>query len=147
MVSKLGISVIQVGNWHCFLTVMPWSSSPCICFVQFRVLCLMRMSSAESHLGLLDSIVRSAERLCQGELCCLGHRRKISALCLLYEVHHRVDHPINEYLNHFVAGCNTRASAALGKLVLVIHRCKTDNSVGCFSLLLFAVELAAVRRV
>ena len=34
---------------------------------------------------LLDSIVRSAEELCEGELCCLGHRRKVSALCLLYE--------------------------------------------------------------
>ena len=29
------------------------------------------MSLAKSHLGLLDSIVRSAERLCEGELCCL----------------------------------------------------------------------------
>ena len=30
----------------------------------------VRMSSAEFHLGLLDSIVRSAEKLCEGELCC-----------------------------------------------------------------------------
>ena len=36
-------------------------------------------------LGLIDSIVRSDERLCEGELCCLGHRRKVSALCLLYK--------------------------------------------------------------
>ena len=50
------------------------------------------MSSTESHLGLLDSIVRSAERLCEDELCCLGHR-KVSALCLLYKIYHRV-HPL-----------------------------------------------------
>ena len=31
------------------------------------------MSSAESHLGLLDSSVLSAERLSDDELCCLGH--------------------------------------------------------------------------
>ena len=40
----------------------------------------------ESHLGLLESIVRSAERLweaSEGELCRLGHRRKVSTLCLL----------------------------------------------------------------
>ena len=34
-------------------------------------------SSAESHLGLLDSIICSAERLCEGELCCLGLRMKL----------------------------------------------------------------------
>ena len=39
--------------------------------------------SAESHLGLLDSTIRSVERLRKDEFCCLGHRRKASALCLL----------------------------------------------------------------
>ena len=39
---------------------------------------LLWMSSAESYLGFLDSVVRSAERLCDGKLCCLGHRRKVS---------------------------------------------------------------------
>ena len=52
------------------------------------------MSSAESYLDLLDSIVCSAERLCEGELCCLGHGRKESAFCLFYEIYHRVDHPM-----------------------------------------------------
>ena len=49
------------------------------------------MSPAKSHLDLLDSIVRSAERLCESELCCLGHKRKVSALCLLHKIYHRVD--------------------------------------------------------
>ena len=52
----------------------------------------MRMS-AESHIGLLDSIVRSAERLCEGERCCLAHRRKVSNLSLLYKIYHRVNNP------------------------------------------------------
>ena len=85
------------------------------------------MSSAASHLDLPDSIVRSAEGLCEGELCSLAHRRKISALCLLYEIYYRVDHPMNGYLNYFVAARNTRASAALGGLALVILRCRTDR--------------------
>ena len=42
-----------------------------------------RMVSVEYHLSLLDCIIRSAERLCEGELCCLGHRRWVSALYLL----------------------------------------------------------------
>ena len=49
------------------------------------------MSSAVSHLGLLETVVRCPE-MCEGELCCLGHRRKASTLCLLYNIYHRVDH-------------------------------------------------------
>ena len=41
------------------------------------------MSSAESHLSLLDRVVRSAERLCEDELCCLRHRRR-SVPCVCY---------------------------------------------------------------
>ena len=37
----------------------------------------MRMSLAESRLGLVDSNVCSTERLCESEYCCLGHRRKV----------------------------------------------------------------------
>ena len=86
----------------------------------------VRMSSAESQLSLLDSVVRGAERLYEGKLCCLGQRRKVSALCLLYEIYRKADHPLNEYLHHFVAVRNTRASAALRELALVIPRCRTD---------------------
>ena len=96
----------------------------------------VRMSSAKSRLCMRDSIVHSAERLCEGELCCLGHRRKVSASCLLYEIYHRVDHPMNEYLNNFVAARNTRASAALYELDLVIPRCRMINAVGRLRLLL-----------
>ena len=79
---------------------------------------------------LLDGIVRSAERLCEGELCCLGHRRRVIALHLLYKVYHRVDHLMNEHLNHFVAARNSsRASVALDELTLAIPRlcCRTDQ--------------------
>ena len=40
------------------------------------------MSSAESPLRLLDSVVRIAERLCEGELCYLGHRKSALVLAL-----------------------------------------------------------------
>ena len=39
------------------------------------------MSSVESLLSLLNCVVRSAEMLCEIELCFLGHRRKVRALC------------------------------------------------------------------
>ena len=89
-----------------------------------------------SHVGLLESIVTSAEMLWEAELYCFGHRRKVSALCLLYKIYHRVAHSMNEYLSHFVAVRNARASAALGELAVVIPRCRTVHSVGRFYLLL-----------
>ena len=60
------------------------------------------VSSAESRLGLLDSVARSAERLCEGELCCLGHIRSVSVLYLLYRTYNRADPPLPAYLHHFV---------------------------------------------
>ena len=75
------------------------------------------MLSVEFHLGLLDSIIRSAEILCESELCCLRRRNKVSSLCLLYNIYHRVDQLMNEYLDHFKAARNTRDLAALGELL------------------------------
>ena len=49
------------------------------------------------------------------------------ALCLLYEIYHRAEHPLEECLHHFIAACNIRASAALGELALLIPRCRTDQ--------------------
>ena len=83
----------------------------------------MWTSSADSHLSLLDSVVRIAEGLCEA----LGHRRKDSALYFHYKIYHRPDHPLREYLLHFVAARNTGAPAALCELTLVISRCRTDQ--------------------
>ena len=60
--------------------------------------------------------------LCESELYCLGHRRKVSALCFLNKIYHRVNQPMNENLNHFVAARNARNSAALSELVLMVPR-------------------------
>ena len=83
------------------------------------------MLSAESHLGLVNSIVCKAERLC--ELWCLALIRKDSALCLLYKIYHRVAHSMNGYVQQFVAAGYARASAAFGELALVISRCRADK--------------------
>ena len=85
------------------------------------------MSTEVSHLSLLDRVVCCAERMYEVEHCCLGHRKKINAICLLYYIYHRADHPLHEYLHHFVAALNTRPSAALCELALVIPWCRTDQ--------------------
>ena len=83
------------------------------------------MSSAESHFGLLDSVVHSVEMLCEGAVCCLGRRKRVSVLCFLNKIYHRADNVLYEYLHHFVAARNIRALVALGELLLVILCCRT----------------------
>ena len=63
--------------------------------------------------------------MCEGEQCYL--EQKEGQRLVFTEIYHRVDHPMNDFLHPFVAGCNTRASAALGELALVIPRCRTDQ--------------------
>ena len=64
-----------------------------------------------------------------------GNKRVVRALCLLYNIYHWVDHPINMYLNHFVADRNIRLTA-LSELALVIPHCRTDQfAAGRFCLL------------
>ena len=57
-------------------------------------------------MGSLDSVVRGEERLCEGKLCALEHRRKVSALCLLYKMYHRADLSMHEYLQYFILARN-----------------------------------------
>ena len=85
---------------------------------------LVWLSSAEFHLSLMDSVARRAERLCEDEFCCFGHRRKV-VLCVCSI------RLIKEWTTfagvsvHFVAAYNSRASAALRELALVLPRCRT----------------------
>ena len=91
------------------------------------VLYFVWISSAESHLSLIDSVVCSAERLCEGKLFRLGQRKRVSALRVLYESYHIADHLLHEYLHHLVVARNSRVAAALDELAVVISRCRTDQ--------------------
>ena len=51
--------------------------------------------------------------------------RLVPCVCSIRNI--TVDHPMNEYLKHFAAARNSRASAALGKVALVIPRCRIDQ--------------------
>ena len=102
------------------------------------------MSSTKSHSDFLDSIVRSAERLCEGELHRLRHRSKVSAFCLLHKTYHRVDHPINGHVYHFVTrillsfSCSRRAG--IGNSALQNRSIQSVVSACCWP----PVELVAV---
>ena len=99
----------------------------CMCFTQFEVLC-PRMDVA-GGISLLNGIVRHVEMLNKSKFCCLGYRRKVSALCLLYKIYHRVHHTMKQYPKPFVVARNTRASAALGEFALIISRCITNQFI------------------
>ena len=77
--------------------------------------------------------------MCEGELCCLEHRRKVCALCLVCNMYHRVDHLLHEYLHYFVIALNARGSAALCELALVILRCRIGQF--CWSFLPVAARM------
>ena len=97
-------------------------------FAQLGVLCPRVDVVCGVSFGLLNSVICSAERLYEGELCYLGHRMKLNAFSLLYNIYHRMNSfPMNEYLHHFVATRNTRTSAALVELTLAIPHCRIDQ--------------------
>ena len=81
------------------------------------------MSSAKSNLGLQDSVLYSAERLREGEFCCLEYRKNDNALCLMYKIYNRADHSMHENLHYFVAACyNTLCtSICIILLQLIVH--------------------------
>ena len=83
--------------------------------------------SAESDLSLLNPVVRSGEMLCEGGLCFPGTERRSVPCVFFYEIYDRADDLLHEYLHHFVTARNTRVSAALCELVLVIPRCRTEQ--------------------
>ena len=60
------------------------------------------MSSTESQLSSVDRVFRSAERLCERELCCLGHRNRANASCLLCKIYNRTNPHLHEYLHNFL---------------------------------------------
>ena len=52
----------------------------------------------------------------------------LKRLIMVYPmVYHRVEHPMNKYLEHFVAARNARTLAALGEMALVISHCRTNQ--------------------
>ena len=123
----------SLGVVHCAGKLFDCSRVLLSCFNAYvlsnlKNIALVQMSSAESHLDLLDSVVRTAERLCEGEDCFLGHKRKVGQCLVLtrYDIYHRVCHPFHEYIQHFFAVRNTRASSTLGELALVIPCCRTN---------------------
>ena len=50
-----------------------------------------------------------------------------NALCLLYNVYHRLDHSLNESLKLFIEARNIGVSATICELALLMAHCRTDQ--------------------
>jgi hypothetical protein len=84
-------------------------------------------SAAESHLKLLDRVVRGAGFLVGGfEPCDLAHRRSVATLCMLHKVRSNLKHPLHLSLpDDYVAVRATRAALAAHQHTYSIPRCGT----------------------
>ena len=89
-------------------------------------------SAAESHLKLLDGVVRRAEALCGASLCNLGHRRQVSCLCMMYKIYCNPNHALNEALVPVQYGRLTRCPTSAHEHQLERPRAKTEQFSCCF---------------
>ena len=79
-------SLLLISIWSFFLPVLEYCSA---------VWC----SAADSHLKLLDRVVRSAGFLAGGVLDCnLAHRRSVAELCMLFKIQSNPVHPLSSAL-------------------------------------------------
>ena len=78
----------------------------------------MWCSDADSHLKLLDRVVRSAAFLAGGVLDCnLAHRRSVAELCILFKIESNPMHPLSGAL--YLPYVPTRVTR--GALVAYMH--------------------------
>ena len=99
------------------------------CFAQSGVLC-PRVNVFWLAFEFAEYCCSQWGKMSESKLCCLEHRRKVNIWYWIYKIYHRADYPMHKSLHNFVAARNTKDSAALGELALVIQRRRT----GIFSL-------------
>ena len=88
------------------------------------------LSAANCHLRLLDGVVRRAAFMLEGVVPCnLSHRRGVAALCILFKIYSREDHPLGNlsYLRYL---CQLELLDVLMLFIsmrLVPTRCRTGQ--------------------
>ena len=85
--------------------------------------------AADSHLKLLDRVVRSAGFLAGGVLeCNLAHRRSVAELCLLFKIKSYPMHPFSGALPlPYVPARVTRGALVAHRHSFVTPRCRTSQ--------------------
>ena len=89
----------------------------------------MWCSAADSHLKLLDRVVRSAGFL-PGEVleCNLAHRRSVAELCMLFKIRSNPMHPLSGALPlTYVPARVTRCALVAHRHSFARPRCRTSQ--------------------
>ena len=86
-------------------------------------------SAADSHLKLLDRVVRSADFLAGGVLeCNLAHHRSVAELCMLFKIRSNPMHPLSGALPLlYVPACVTRGALVAHRHSFVPPHCRTSQ--------------------
>ena len=89
----------------------------------------MWCSAADSHLKLLDRVVKSADFLAGGVLeCNLAHRRSVAELCILFKIKSNPMHPLSGALPlPYVPAHVTRGALVAHKHSFAPPRCRTSQ--------------------
>ena len=89
----------------------------------------MWCSAADSHLKLLERVVRSAGFLAGAVLDCnLAHRRSITELCMLFKIKCNAMHPLSSALPlPYVPAHVTRGALVAHRHSFALPRCRTSQ--------------------
>ena len=89
----------------------------------------MWCSAVDSHLKLLDRVVRSAGFLAGGVLeCNLAHRRSVSVLCMLFKIRSNPMHPLSgALLLLYVPARVTRGALVAHRHLFAPPHCRTSQ--------------------
>ena len=85
-------------------------------------------SAADTHLKLLERIVRQVRILIPDLTIDLEHRRKVAAQCMFYKIYNNLRHPVRSLLpDPYVGNRNTRHNETFNRLALRPSRYKTEQ--------------------
>ena len=85
--------------------------------------------AADSHLKLLDKVVRSADFLGGGVLeCNLAHRQSVAELCMLFKIKCNPMHPLSRALHlSYVLARVTRGALGAHRHSFAPPQCRTSQ--------------------
>ena len=91
-------------------------------------------SAADTHMRLLDRIVRSVTALSSGKvLCDLEHRRSVAELCVFHKLFFNADHPVNRHMpGPMLRRRVTRRTEAAHDFSVQPITCRTEQFSRCF---------------
>ena len=109
-------SLLLISFWSFVLPVLEYCSA-------------VWRSAADSHLKLLDRVVRSAGFLAGGILDCnLAHRRSVAELCMLFKIKSNPRHPLSGALPlPYVPARVTRGALVAHRHSFAPPRCRTSQ--------------------